>query len=319
MGIGSITSTNSMSSAQMIAAASTNSKIKSIENEITNAKQQMQKLSSKEELSVSEKTNERKKQQKEISGLNIELKQRQEELRKSQKREIMMAKLQEERKPAKEEKADDSLRTKEASSNAADEKKLPTDERQTGRQETVIAKDNDGAVILKEEMNQDGKSGIEAEKAQADETKEKGAAKKEAKSIDGDAAANTGLSRKEMYAIASADSSVQQAGKQGTVITRIRNGIAILKGETNQDENRGVNAEKTQTELEKMEKKEQRAMAFQFSILGEANNAMKSAAGTNMFGAKDKTQINAKNNAFINALKISQEEGKAAQQMFLVV
>ncbi|MBD5492830.1 MAG: hypothetical protein HDR12_00215, partial [Lachnospiraceae bacterium] len=51
MGIGSVTSTNSMSSMRTNTAASTDPKIKNIENKIKDAKQQMQKLSSKEELS----------------------------------------------------------------------------------------------------------------------------------------------------------------------------------------------------------------------------------------------------------------------------
>ena len=50
MGIGSITSTNSMSGIQKISAAPTDPKTKNIKNEITEAKQQMQKLSPKEEL-----------------------------------------------------------------------------------------------------------------------------------------------------------------------------------------------------------------------------------------------------------------------------
>ena len=48
MGIGSVTSTNSMSVMQTLTTASTDPKIKNIQNEITDAKQQMQKLSSKE-------------------------------------------------------------------------------------------------------------------------------------------------------------------------------------------------------------------------------------------------------------------------------
>ena len=80
----------------------------------------------------------------------------------------------------------------------------------------------------------------------------------------------------------------------------------------NQDEKRGVNTEKKQTELEKMEKKEQRAIAFQASILGEANNTMKSAAETNVTGTNDKAQVNAKN----NALSVSWGETQTAQQKF---
>lgn len=85
MGISSITSGNNMSNMHMITATSTEPKIKHVQNEITNMQQKMQKVSSKEELSINEKTDERKKLQKEISSLNIELKQHQEELLRSQK------------------------------------------------------------------------------------------------------------------------------------------------------------------------------------------------------------------------------------------
>ena len=314
MGIGSVTSTNSMSGMQMITAASTDPKIKNIQNEITDAKQQMQKLSSMEELSANEKTDERKKLQKEISDLNTELKQYQEELRKSQKREIMLAELQEDQKPAKEEKSDDKIQAKETSSDKADEKALPTAEQQTGSQGTVITRNSDGVVILKEEMNQDANRDIDKETKQADETKEEGIAEKETKSSDRNMITDASLSHKEMHAMVSADSSVQQASRQGTIIAKTRDGIAILKGEMNLDEQRGENTEKKQAELEKMEKKEERATAFRFSILGEANNAMKSAAETNVPGIMD----NAENNAFINAMKISQENEQAAQQRFYV-
>ena len=314
MGIGSVTSTNSMSGMQMITAASTDPKIKNIQNEITDAKQQMQKLSSMEELSANEKTDERKKLQKEISDLNTELKQYQEELRKSQKREIMLAELQEDQKPAKEEKSDDKIQAKETSSDKADEKALPTAEQQTGSQGTVITRNSDGVVILKEEMNQDANRDIDKETKQADETKEEGIAEKETKSSDSNMITDASLSHKEMHAMVSADSSVQQASRQGTIIAKTRDGIAILKGEMNLDEQRGENTEKKQAELEKMEKKEERATAFRFSILGEANNAMKSAAETNVPGIMD----NAENNAFINAMKISQENEQAAQQRFYV-
>lgn len=104
MGIGSVTSTNNMSSAKMLTAVSTDSKINSIQNKITDAKQQMQKISPKEDLSVNEKEIERKKLQKEISSLNTELKQHQEALSKSQKREILMAELQEDQEQTKEKK-----------------------------------------------------------------------------------------------------------------------------------------------------------------------------------------------------------------------
>ena len=301
MGIGSVTSTNSMSSMRTNTAASTDPKIKNIENKIKDAKQQMQKLSSKEELSANEKANERKELQKGISRLNTELEQHQEKLRKSQKREIMLAELQEDQEPTKEEKSEDKIQAKETALDKADEKQ------QTGRPGTVISRNSDGVVMIKEAMIPDEKRGVDTEKDKDDKTKEKDLNEKGTKATDSDAA-NASLSPKEIYAITSADSSVQQANRQGTIITQTRDGIAILKGEIDQDEKRGINTDKKQTALEKMEEREQRAIAFQSAILGEANNTMKSAAETNVSGLKDGTQVNVENNAFSKAMNALQED-----------
>lgn len=316
MGIGSVTSTNSIAGMQMISAASTDPKIKNIQNEITDAKQQMQKLSSKEELPANEKANERKKLQKEISDLNAELKQHQEELRRSQKRENLLAELREDQDPAKEEKTENKIQAAQASTDRPDEKKQPVDAQQTGPQEAVISSSNDGTVILKAGPNP--AENRDTDTSAADETKEEAVAETEAKPIDSAAAADTGLSHKDMRAMVSADSSVQQADRQGTVIARTRDGIAILKGEMKLDELRGADTEKKQEELKKMEQKETQATAFQFSVLGEANNAMKSAAEVNGTGTTDWSQVNAGNNAFLSAMKISQESEQAAQQRFVV-
>lgn len=313
MGIGSVTSMSSMSGMQMTTAASTDPKIKNIQNEITDAEQEMQKLSSMEELTANEKADERKKLQKEISDLNTELKQHQEELSKSQKREIRLAELREDQNPAKEEESEDKIQAKETSSDKADEKTLPADAQQTRSSGTVIAQDSDGTVIIKGEMNQDQNPGVDTAKEQDDEPREEGIVKEDTTAKADNTAADFGLSGKDMHAMVSADSSVQQANRQGTIISRTRDGIAILKGEMKLDELRGDNTEKKQAELEKMEQREQRAAAFQSSILGEANNAMKSASETNT-EAKD----NVENNAYINALRISQENEQTAQQRFYV-
>ncbi|MBD5540620.1 MAG: hypothetical protein HDR00_05410 [Lachnospiraceae bacterium] len=309
MGINSITSTNSMLSMQMNTAGSTDTKSKKVQDEITSAEQQLKKLSSTQELSVAEKNNERQKIQKEISSLNTELKQHQEELSRSQKREAMMAKLLEDKKPANEEKSEDKVQAKETSSDKADEKTLLSN-RQTEQPGTVIADNDDGTVILKEETNP------------ANEAKEDSAEKK-AENTNSDKAADAGLSQKEMHAIVSSDASVQQASRQGAVIAKTRDGIAIFKGEMRQNERRGIDTEKAQAELEKMKRQEQRATAFQSSTLGEANNTMKSATEANGAGTKNQTQVNAENNGFnnpfINALNASQQEEKwASQQMFQV-
>lgn len=318
MGIGSVTSTNSTAGMQMISAASTDPKIKNIQNEITEAKQQMQKLSSKEELPAAEKANERKKLQKEIADLNAELKQQHEELRRSQKREKLLAELREDQGPAKEEKTEDKIQAAQASTDQPDEKKQPVDAQQTGPQEAVISSSSDGTVILKAGTNPAENRGTDTDTKPTDETKEETVAETEAKPIDSAAAADTGLSHKDMRAMVSADSSVQQADRQGTVIARTRDGIAILKGEMKLDELRGADTEKKQEELKKMEQKETQATAFQFSVLGEANNAMKSAAEVNGTGTTDWSQVNAGNNAFLSAMMISQESEQAAQQRFVV-
>ncbi len=317
MGIGGVTSTNSVSGMQMMTAGSTDQKSKSIQDEITTATQQMQKLSSKEDLSVNEKANERKDLKKEIASLNTELKQHQDELRRSQKREIMLAQLQEDQGPKKEDEAKEKIQSKETSSEKADEKNLSADKQQTGRQGSVILQNSDGTVILKE-SNQGEKLGVDTANT-PDEEAEEDIAEKETKSADDDRDADAGLSRKEVYAMASADASVQQANGQGNVIARTRDGIAVLKGEMNQDEMRGVNTDRKQAELEKMEQQEQNAIAFQSAILGEANRTMQSAAKTpKVTGIKDNPQEDAANNAYINALKVSQEEGLAAQQRLFV-
>lgn len=316
MGISSITSANNMSVMPMTAVDLKDQKSKSIQNEITDVQQQMQKLSSKEELSVDEKTNERKKLQREISSLNTELKQHEEELLRSQKRERMLAELRETAAPAKENEAEGKIQPTGSSSNTTGQKNLPSDgsRHQTAQPGSVITQSDDGTVILKEILNQNTTSAIDTKNQQTDETKEEAADKEKAESSDDDAVTDTNPSGQKMHAMVRADSSLQQANRVGTIIARTGDGIAILKGEINQDKIRDADAgsEGRQAELEKMEKQEQRAMAFQFSILGEANNAMKPAAETNVT-AKD----NAEANAYINALNISLEE-EISQPKFFV-
>ena len=305
MGIGSVASTNSMSNMQMTMARSTDSKSKNIQNEITGVQQEMQKLSSDEEISVNEKMSERKKLQKEISSLNVELKQHQEELRRSQRREMMMAQLQEDKEVAKEEKTgeekpEDKMQSEETALEQAEEMNLPAQNLQPG---------------------------------ETDETKEEDIAKQETRAIEDDADMDTdaemGLSRREMYSIVSANTSVQQAGQQGDIIARIQGGIVIFKGEIHQDERRGIDTEKKQAELEKMEEKEQKAREFQASVLGEANSTIRSAAKDGGEGIKnngqvqvqvqekEKVQVDTNNNAVINAFQLSKEEQEAQQRFYI--
>lgn len=285
MGIGSVASWSRMSGMQTAMSNQTDAKSKNIQNEITDVQQEIRKLSSQEEYSVSEKAMEQQKLQKEKSSLDTELKLHQEQLLKSQKREVMMAQLQEEKKVSVDE---------------TDKKETSVEKKeQEDRQGTVITENSDGTVILKEEKVLD-----EPGSDTAEETRE---------NIDTDAAADAGLSNKEMHAMVSADSSVQRAGRQGVVIARIRDGVAIFKGEIDQDGRNGVNTEKKQAELEKMEEREQRAKAYQSLALGEANSTVRTAAKANMPGAKDETKANTENN-----IRRLFEEDQARQQRFYV-
>lgn len=286
MGIGGVTSLNRMTVMQTPATNAPDAKSKKIQNEITDAEQKLQKLSSDVELSHAEKTDEQKTLKKEISGLNTKLEQRQEELVQAQKKESLLAELRENQKPAKEEGEKDDPQAKETSQDTATEtnKAAAANEPQAQQQGTVIANTNDGTVILKEMTMPNETQEIASEKEQAIKTEEENAAVEEAESADDNADTDTSLSREEMRAMVSQDASAQLASRQGAVIAKTDDGIAILKGEIAQDERRGVNTERKQAELEEMQKQEERALAFQFSVLGELMDPMESANATNAAG-----------------------------------
>ena len=302
MGIGSVTSSNSMSVMQMTTAAAPDAKSKKIQDEITDVERELQKVSSNSELSYTEKTDERKTLQKEISSLNTKLDQRQEELLRSQKRESMLTELRGDQKPQKED-----------------------DDSQPWSQGAIIASTEDGTVVLKEdarpiEAQANDSETVQAVKSEAEtdaEEEVKAAetdAEEEVKAAENDADTDVPPSRDEMRAMVSADTSAQLASRQGTIIAKTEDGIAILKGEIAQDERRGINTERKQAELEKMEKQQERATAFQFSVLG---NAASPAVETNAAGIEKATQDDTANSAYTTAIRASQEE-QTAQQRFQV-
>lgn len=312
MEIGNIAATGSMSVIQMPLANSKDQKSKNIQNKITDMQQQIQKLSSREELSVHEKATERKKLQKELSSLNTELKQHQEELRKSQKRERMLARLQEDREPVREEKKKDKPRQ----NDTADSQNPSAAGQQTGPSGPALTQSSAGSVILKGVLRSSKNLGADTENKPADDGKEEAIVEEETKPTDDDMITDTSQSDKDMHAMLSADSSLQQAGRQGTIIAQTEGGIAILKGEIKQDAYRGTDTERKQAELEKAEKQNQRATVFQFSVLGEANNAMKRMAEAKA-SSNDQTRTVTENSAYSNALQKSQEI-QTAQQKFHV-
>lgn len=284
MGISGIASTgSSMSVMQTTSANVKDQKSKSIQNEITDVQQKLQKLSSENELSVNEKENERQKLQKEKSSLDNELKQHQEELLRSQKREAMLAELREAQNPSKEGNDEDEVQAAESPANTA-EKENPSAAGQSAQPlqpGTVISESSDGKVILKEVLNpaEDNTDSVQAKPA--DETREPAAAAEEPapeeEETDTDPANEFRPTAREMQAMVSADSSMEIASRQGTLVTKTDDGIAVLKGEIKQDEARGVDTERKQAELKELQKQKQQEMAAQFSMLGAAGSAMQAA------------------------------------------
>lgn len=284
MGISGIASTgSSMSVMQTTSANVKDQKSKSIQNEITDVQQKLQKLSSENELSVNEKENERQKLQKEKSSLDNELKQHQEELLRSQKREAMLAELREAQNPSKKENDKDEVQAAESPANTA-EKENPSAAGQSAQPlqpGTIISQNSDGTVILKEVMNPAEGNAPAAETKPADETREPAAAAEEPapeeEETDTDPANEFRPTAREMQAMVSADSSMEIASRQGTLVTKTDDGIAVLKGEIKQDEARGVDTERKQAELKELQKQKQQEMAAQFSMLGAAGSAMQAA------------------------------------------
>lgn len=101
------------------------------------------------------------------------------------------------------------------------------------------------------------------------------------------------VSGKEMESAAVMDSAMERTVRQGQVIARIKDGIAILKGEIRQDKSRGIDVEEKQTELRRQEEKLQRASASQASILTEVHKAVKDAAEIRLNEAKGNSQTGA--------------------------
>lgn len=322
MGIGAISSTNTMSVMQMTSADVKDQKSKNIQTEIEDVQQEIRKLSSDEALSVSEKASEKKKLQKEKSSLDTELKQHQEELLRSHKREIRLAGLLEEQDPANEKDTEETTAqalTSEVSTDETSKKNLSTDGTPSLQPGTVITQNSDGTVILKEVMRQPetGKDAVQDTPAVEPGEEAVAAAKTKPEDTDTDTESVTEFrpSAREMQAMVSADSSMQLASRQGALVTKTDDGIALLKGEIRQDASRGIDTDRKQAELEEMQKQRQREMAFQFSMLGEANGAMQSATET---GEPAKAvQSGTEKNLQVSGLNIVQDE-QALQQGFQV-
>lgn len=325
MGISGITSGSSMQIQQVSASDLKDHKSQNLQNEIEDVQRQIQKLSSEEDLSAAEKTDEQKKLQKEKSDLTTELKQHQEQLQKSQKRELELTQLREDMQPVKEEAAEGNGRAEETSANAAEAggQEAPVDGRQTLQPGTVITRSADGVVILKGFADQNTANGMTPEPKQANGTtgaadKPETAAEKKAvfaEETEKDSSEENGQSVQEMQSMVSADSAMQQADRQGTLVNKTGGDIAVLKSEIKQDALRGTDTDQKETELKEMQKQQKRELATQFSMLGELNQM--SAADTNLSANGAAQQSDTERTFHVSGVNAS-PEGQALQQGFQV-
>lgn len=237
-------------------AGAADSKVKHIQNKITDVRQQMQKLSSKEELTAEEKLAERKKFQKEISGLNVKLKQRQEELRHTQKRELLAEEEQADAVSAKGKLKDERIQPDKIVVDEAEGTENPDDKSRADQRDSVILKNRDDSVTAKDQTTDD----------------------------------------KKVHALMSAYGSTQQADQVGAVILRTKDGIVALKGEIEQDERYGSDTKQKKEELEERNERVRRAQEFQFSLMDQAQDTLKAAAEPNKNEAQDNRQSLNENN-----------------------
>lgn len=87
-----------------------------------------------------------------------------------------------------------------------------------------------------------------------------------------------GMTQASMEAMISADVSIKQAAKQGSVATKMEGRAGVLEMEIKLDSARSGNVDAKQEELAKTKQKAEDASAAQISTLGKANKAMKEAA-----------------------------------------
>lgn len=271
MGVGGINAAGGMSVGQM-KSQSTDAVSKSIQNKITTVQQKMQQLSSKEDLPVEEKTKKRQELQQELSSLNTQLrqhradtsrKQRQTEAGETQRQAEAGRKSQQE--AAVKEAEADRQKAEAARAEAVQTEKVQTAKAQPEKAQPE-SRQNEPAQAETEQKDK-----VQPKEAQA-ENGQNSRNTKEIENID------TGFSRREVRAMAAAETSMARAQRQGAVVARIEGGVAILRGEISQDEARGINVERKEAELARQEEKSWNATASQSTVLGEARQVMREAA-----------------------------------------
>lgn len=126
-----------------------------------------------------------------------------------------------------------------------------------------------------------------------------------------------GLSQGSMEAMISADTSMKQAAKQGSVASKMKGRAGVLEAEIKLDSARNGDTSAKQEELAKVEQKAENAAASQISTLDKANKAMKEASdsdkdtkesGTSEHSEKEAEDIESKEN-LENAEDKKEQEG----------
>ncbi len=294
MGVSGVNAVGSVSGVQSVSGRQADSASKGIQDEIANVQRQKQELSSRKDMSVEEKAKKRQELQKEISSLNTKLRQQQAVARKEQQKETVKEELKalrgDEKRPGDKEAEEKASAIKDAKPNEAGAGSIgakgarpdETGERGAGTKAArpdragtsgIGAKDaGTNGVKTKDVRNEDSRVKESRAKALSDKDAEKKAA--EIKDADGKDK-EAGLSPAQVRGIAEADSKAEQSKVQESIIARIEGGIAILKGELEQDEMQGADAAPKRQELAKQEQRAQWASEAPFSDLGTAQKTEK--------------------------------------------
>lgn len=278
MGVSGISAIGGASGGQMTSAQSVDTVSKSIQDDISEVQRQKQELSSRKDIPVEEKVKKRQELQQEISSLNAKLRQHQAEVRKEKQKELMKDNAQTGRTDAGNEEK-----------KSADKKVSAVKETEARATETKDSASRDSTGMNAPSRDAPGiyarVKGVQAQSTSQKEMKAGSVAGSTTKSVEDrdvsprdtgvketeDKAVNdetAGISAAEMQGMVAADSYVKNSKVQETVIARIEGGVAILKGEIRQDENRGADAAPKRAELEKQQQRVQWASATPFSDLG---------------------------------------------------
>lgn len=312
MGVSRVNGMESVDAGQMAMAQAADSVSKSIQNQITSVQRKMQEISAKEDISVEEKMKRRQELQKEISSLNTKLRQHEAEVRKEQQAKAAAANNMPKSSGATGNSPTGSRATDgTAGSGAAGGATGGTAGSGAAGGGTTSGTAGSGAMNGTAGSSAAGSGSTDgAHRGRTDGTTGGGTA--EDKSVD------TGMSQNGMRAMVSADSSMEHARRQGTVVSRIEGGIGILKAEIKQDAGRDIEVERKQQELARMEERARRASEAQFSILGDAHQVMKEAAKTEQGKTVERniSAVDAKStgNTFFSATNLSKEKNQNLAQ-----